>query len=179
MLPHIDGWSVLKQLRVDGHLTPVLMLTARDAPQDRVKGLDLGADDYLSKPFELMELMARLRALIRRAAGKAHPVIEVGDVKIDTASHTVYRSGQDVGLTPREYSLVELLGLHRGQLVSRKEIYEHLFDEEDDSLSNLVDVHVSNVRRKLGKDVISTRRGQGYVLGEGSAAAVVGDQSNP
>lgn len=173
MLPGIDGWGVLQQLRTEGHKTPVLMLTARDSAKDRVKGLDLGADDYLSKPFELMELLARLRALIRRAAGKAHPVIEFGDVKIDTTCRTVMKAGQEIALTPREYSLVELLAMHVGELVSRKTIYEHLFDEEDDSLSNLVDVHVSNVRRKLGKEIISTRRGQGYIISDSSTPPAV------
>jgi two-component system OmpR family response regulator len=164
MLPQMDGWSMLKQLRMDGNVAPVLMLTARDEPSDRVKGLDLGADDYLSKPFQLKELYARLRAIIRRSSGKAHSVIEVGDVRIDTAARTVFKANQEVNLTMREYTLVELLAMRLGKLVSRKAIYEHLFDEADDSLSNLVDVHVSNVRKKLGKDFISTRRGQGYII---------------
>lgn len=168
MLPKLDGWSVLKQLRRDGIVVPVLVLTARDALPDRVRGLDSGADDYLTKPFELQELLARVRALIRRSAGKASAVIEVGDVAIDTAGKSVRRAGQPVALTAREYALVELLALHQGELVSRSMIYDHLFDEEDDSLSNLVDVHVSNVRKKLGKDFISTRRGQGYVLADPS-----------
>lgn len=171
MLPVMDGWAVLKQLRHEGHLVPVLLLTARDAVRDRVTGLDLGADDYLAKPFELAELKARLRALTRRAAGKASPIIEIGDVRVDTASQTVYRAGQPVALTPREYSLVELLALHRGELITRNMIYDHLFDEEDDSLSNLVDVHISNVRKKLGKDFIQTRRGQGYLVDQAMSGA--------
>lgn len=171
MLPVMDGWTVLKQLRREGHLVPVLLLTARDAVRDRVTGLDLGADDYLAKPFELAELKARLRALTRRAAGKASPVIEIGDIRVDTASQTVFRSGQPVAMTPREYSLVELLALHRGELITRHAIYDHLFDEEDDSLSNLVDVHISNVRKKLGKDLILTRRGQGYLIDQTLAGA--------
>jgi len=117
-----------------------------------------------------MELLARLRALIRRSAGKASATIEMGEVSIDTAARMVYRGGQSVALTAREYSLVELLALHRGELVSRSKIYDHLFDEEDDSLSNLVDVHVSNVRKKLGKNLIRTRRGQGYVIENGLPA---------
>jgi two-component system, OmpR family, response regulator len=164
MLPLMDGLTVLKELRREGHLAPVLLLTARDAVQDRVTGLDLGADDYLAKPFELAELMARLRALTRRAAGKASAVIEIGDIRIDMASQTVFRSGELVPLTPREYSLVELLALHRGELVTRTTIYDHLYDENDDSLSNLIDVHVSNIRKKLHKDFIATRRGQGYII---------------
>lgn len=164
MLPRMDGWGVLKALRKSGQAVPVLVLTARDALPDRVRGLDSGADDYLTKPFELPELLARLRALIRRSAGKPSALVEVGDVRIDTAAKRVEKAGQPVGLTAREYSLVEFLALHRGELVSRSMIYDHLFDEDDDSLSNLVDVHVSNVRKKLGKDFIVTRRGQGYVI---------------
>ena len=166
MLPRMDGFGVLKALRKAGNKVPVLVLTARDALPDRVKGLDSGADDYLTKPFELAELLARLRALIRRSAGKASAAIEMGDITVDTAARMVYKSGQSVPLTAREYSLVELLAMHRGELVSRSMIYEHLFDEEDDSLSNLVDVHVSNVRKKLGKEFITTRRGLGYVVGD-------------
>jgi two-component system OmpR family response regulator len=167
MLPLMDGWSVLRQIRREGHSVPVLVLTARDGLKDRVAGLDLGADDYVVKPFELDELLARLRALTRRAAGKASPVIELGEVQIDTASQTVLKAGHPIPLTATEYSLVQLLALHRGELVTRSVIYEHLFDEEDDSLSNLVDVHVSNVRKKLGRDFIVTRRGRGYLIGNG------------
>jgi two-component system OmpR family response regulator len=163
MLPRLDGWEVLRRLR-QTRKTPVLILTARDGVSDRVRGLDGGADDYLVKPFELHELLARLRALIRRAAGSAVSAISIGDVVIDTAARLVSRAGQPVALTPREYALVELLALHRGRLITRTAIYEHLFDENEDSLSNLVDVHVSNVRKKLGKDFITTRRGQGYVI---------------
>jgi two-component system OmpR family response regulator len=163
MLPGRDGWQVLEGLR-RGRTTPVLILTARDAVRDRVRGLDAGADDYLVKPFELAELLARLRALIRRAAGQAHSRIVLGEVVLDTRARLLRRSGEPVPLTAREYALVELLALHRGELVSRTQIYEHLFDENEDSLSNLVEVHVSNVRRKLGKDFIQTRRGQGYII---------------
>ena len=161
MLPRMDGWSVLHELRKT-KAVPVLILTARDALPDRVRGLDAGADDYLTKPFQLAELLARLRALIRRTTGNANPVITMGDIEIDTTAHSVMQAGHPVLLTPREYSLVEFLALHKGKLVTRTAIYDHLFDEEDDSLSNLVDVHVSNVRKKLGKDFIATRRGEGY-----------------
>ncbi len=140
------------------------LLRSRDGLQDRVRGLDYGADDYLTKPFELAELFARLRAIIRRAAGKPSSIVQVGDVQIDTVRKCVSKDGQPVCLTAREYALVEFLALHRGELVTRSMIYDHLFDEDDDSLSNLVDVHVSNVRKKLGKDFIVTRRGQGYLL---------------
>lgn len=163
MLPKLDGWSVLRRLRETKH-TPVLMLTARDTVQDRVRGLNSGADDYLVKPFSLTELLARLRALIRRSAGQSAAVIEIGEVCINTITKLVTRHNELVALTPMEYALVELLAIHRQKLVSRSTIYEKLFDEDDDSLSNLVDVHVSNIRKKLGRDFITTRRGQGYVI---------------
>lgn len=163
MLPKLDGWSLLTRLRRTKS-TAVLMLTARDAVQDRVRGLDLGADDYLVKPFALGELLARLRSLIRRAAGQPRPTIEIEGVRIDTVSRTVTLHDEPVNLTHMEYALVELLSLHRGKLITRSMIYDHLFNEDDDSLSNLVDVHVSNVRKKLGKEFISTRRGQGYMI---------------
>jgi two-component system OmpR family response regulator len=163
MLPGLNGWDLLTALRRE-RKTPVLILTARDAIADRIRGLDSGADDYLVKPFALGELLARLRALIRRAAGAASPVITLGSVAIDTRSRSVSRDGQPVSLTAREYALVELLALQRGRVVSRTELYEHLFDENEDSLSNLLEVHVSNIRKKLGKDFIGTRRGLGYVV---------------
>lgn len=163
MLPGLDGWAVLQQLRQHKR-TPVLILTARDTVTDRVRGLDAGADDYLVKPFALTELLARLRALIRRTSGQALSLVEIADVVVDTATRTVTRQGEAVALTAREYALVELLALQRGKLVTRTMIYEHLFDENSDTLSNLVEVHVSNVRKKLGKDFIITRRGQGYMI---------------
>lgn len=164
MLPGLDGWELLRRLR-QSKKTPVLMLTARDAVRDRVRGLDSGADDYLVKPFDLDELLARLRALIRRAASQSQPQIDLGDIRIDTAARTVARQGQPVILTAREYSLVEYLALHQGAVVTRTELYEHLFDENDQTLSNLLDVHVSNIRKKLGHDFITTRRGHGYAIG--------------
>lgn len=163
MMPRLDGWEVLKRLRKTKR-TPVLMLTARDQSKDRVRGLDTGADDYLVKPFDLPELLARLRALIRRTANKVTNQIEIGDVVIDTAARIVTHQKQPVELTAREYSLVEYLALHRGEVVTRTTLYEHLFDENDSSLSNLLDVHVSNVRRKLGAEFITTRRGHGYCI---------------
>jgi two-component system OmpR family response regulator len=164
MLPRLDGWEVLRRLR-QTKKTPVLMLTARDTLRDRVRGLDTGADDYLVKPFELDELLARLRALIRRSASEAQPILTIGDVNIDTAARTVSRNGAEVTLTAREYALVEYLALHRGQVVTRTMLYEHLFDENDSTLSNLLDVHVSNIRKKLGHEFIATRRGHGYWVG--------------
>jgi two-component system OmpR family response regulator len=163
MLPRLDGWEVLRRLRTIKK-TPVLLLTARDCSADRVRGLDTGADDYLVKPFDLAELLARLRALIRRSASEARSVIEIGDTKLDVAARTVTRNGETVVLTAREYALVEYLALHRGEVVTRTTLYEHLFDETDDTLSNLLDVHVSNVRKKLGHDFIATRRGHGYCI---------------
>ena len=163
MLPGIDGWELLRRLR-QTKKTPVLMLTARDAVRDRVRGLDTGADDYLVKPFELAELLARLRALIRRAASQAESRLKIGDVIIDTAARTVMRRGEEIVLTAREYTLLEYLALHRGKLVTRTTLYDHLFDENDSTLSNLLDVHVFNLRKKLGHDFITTRRGHGYCI---------------
>ncbi len=163
MLPGLDGWQVLDRLRKQKR-TPVLMLTARDAPKDRVRGLDTGADDYLVKPFDLEELLARLRALIRRSAGQVQPSLKVGDVLIDTRARSVTRAGEPIVLTAREYAILEYLALHRGKVVSRTELYEHLFDESDDTLSNLLDVHVFGIRKKLGRDLVTTRRGQGYCI---------------
>ena len=163
MLPKLDGWEILSRLRKTKK-TPVLMLTARDQTRDRVRGLDTGADDYMVKPFDLPELFARLRALIRRSANKTTNVIEIGDVAIDTAARNVSRTGKPVELTAREYALVAFLALHRGEVVTRTQLYEHLFDENESSLSNLLDVHVSNIRKKLGHDFITTRRGHGYSI---------------
>ena len=163
MLPRLDGWQILERLRKQKQ-TPVLLLTARDAPKDRVRGLDIGADDYLVKPFDLSELLARLRALIRRSAGQARARLELGDVLIDIRARTVTRAGQAVTLTAREYAILEYLAMHRGEVVTRTELYEHLFDESDDTLSNLLDVHVFSIRKKLRPDLIATRRGQGYCI---------------
>ena len=163
MLPKLDGWQILAALRKQKQ-TPVLMLTARDATSDRVQGLDGGADDYLVKPFDLSELLARLRALIRRTTGQARPVLEVGDIRIDQRARTVTKGNQSVVLTAREYAILEFLALHRGEVVTRTTLYEHLFDENDDTLSNLLDVHVFGIRKKLGADLIATRRGQGYCI---------------
>ena len=163
MLPGLDGWQLLGKLRRT-RKTPVLMLTARDNVSDRVRGLDDGADDYLVKPFDLSELLARLRAVIRRSTSQAASSIEVGDIVINTAARVVTRRAVPVVLTPLEYSLLEFLALHRGEVVTRTALYEHLYDENDDSLSNTLDVHVSNVRKKVGHNFITTRRGHGYCI---------------
>jgi two-component system OmpR family response regulator len=164
MLPRRDGWSLLQTLRQAGKRTPVLILTARDAIEERVRGLDLGADDYLLKPFALTELLARLRALIRRASGDPSPTFMLGDVRIDTAARRVLRGADAIGLTAREYEVLELLARRRGTLVTRPMIWAHIHDESEELLSNAVDVHVASLRRKLGHDLILTRRGQGYII---------------
>ena len=163
MLPVLNGLEVLAALRQTKN-TPVLMLTAKSAVNHRIEGLNAGADDYLAKPFDINELRARLRALIRRSAGEARDQLAIGDVTVDTWAKSVSRAGEAVVLTAREYALVEYLALRRGKMVSRTELYEHLFDENEDSLSNLLDVRVSLVRKKLGADFIQTRRGQGYCI---------------
>ena len=163
MLPAIDGWSILARVR-ETKQTPVLILTARDAVPDRVRGLDSGADDYLTKPFEIVELQARVRALVRRAAGRGSPIIEIGEIRMNTAARTVTRAGAQVALAPKEYSLLELLVMRRGSVVTRSTIYEHLWDDDGDTLSNVVDVYVSFLRSKIGRDLIRTRRGVGYIV---------------
>lgn len=163
MLPKLSGWELLRQFR-ETHHCPVLILSARDALNDRVHGLDLGADDYLTKPFERTELLARLRALIRRAAGAATSTVQIGDIQVDLRSKTVSRAGMEISLTAREYSLLAYLALHRGKVITRTELYDHIFDEHDETLSNMVDVYVSYLRKKLGADLIETRRGLGYVI---------------
>jgi two-component system, OmpR family, response regulator len=163
MLPRLDGWEVLERLRKQKH-TPLLILTARDTFKDRVRGLDDGADDYLVKPFDLSELLARLRALIRRSAGQTTSHIELGDVIIDTRARSINREGRQISLTAREYAIFEYLALHRGEVVTRTALYEHLFDENEDTMSNLLDVHIFSIRKKIGRDLIKTRRGQGYSI---------------
>jgi len=147
MLPRMDGWQMLEKLRKTKK-TPVVFLTARDTPADRVRGLDAGGDDYLVKPFDLSELFARLRAVIRRSADRPSAEIARGPVP----------------LTAREYTILEYLAQQRGKVVSRTELYEHVFDEREDTLSNLLDVHIFNIRKKLACDLIVTRRGHGYCI---------------
>jgi two-component system OmpR family response regulator len=164
MLPALSGWEVLDRLRAAGRRAPVLILTARDAVEDRVRGLDRGADDYLTKPFALEELIARLRALARRASDQPAPEIAAGDVRIDTVARRVRRDGAEVELTAREYGILELLVRRRGGIVTRTAISEHLYNDDSELMSNAIDVHVASLRRKLGADIIRTRRGIGYLL---------------
>ena len=168
MLPKKDGLTLLKEWRRDGSKTHVLVLTARGTLEERVRGLDTGADDYLTKPFELEELLARLRALVRRAHQVKDPVIRIHDLEIDTAARTAKRGGQLIHLTPREYSLLQFLAFHRGQVVTRTMIWDHLYDENDENTSNVVDVYIRYLRTKIDKGfdppLILTRWGEGYLL---------------
>jgi two-component system, OmpR family, response regulator len=163
MLPKMDGWEVLDRLR-QSKSTPVMILSALDQTSDRCRGLDEGADDYLPKPFCHEELLSRLRALIRRAAGQSKSLLEFAGVKLDTRMKTVTMHGEAISLTTREYNLLEYLALHRGRVIRREELFDHLFDEIDEVSSNSLDVYVSYLRKKLGADLISTRRGFGYVI---------------
>jgi DNA-binding response OmpR family regulator len=173
MLPKEDGLSLLEKWRKAGLRSHVLILTARDRIEDKVRGLDMGADDYLTKPFQLEELLARLRALVRRGHEVKSPILRVHDLEIDTATHTVQRGGKVINLTPREYALLEFLAFHRGQVVTRSMIWEHLYDEQDENTSNVVDVYIRYLRNKIDKGfptpLILTRWGEGYLLrGDGA-----------
>lgn len=168
MLPGLDGLSVLRRLRAGGGSSHVLLLTARDSVQDRVRGLDAGADDYLVKPFAMEELLARVRALARRAYCAKNPTIAVADLHIDTSRQEVSRGGQGISLTAREYALLEYLAMRAGQVVSRADIWEHLYEFRADADSNVVDVYIGYLRRKLERpgqpSLIQTIRGVGYSL---------------
>ena len=171
MLPGLDGWGVLRELRAKRVVTPVLVLTARDAVDDRVRGLDGGADDYLVKPFAVDELLARCRVLLRRAAAPGQDaVLRVADLEVDTVARVARRAGQTVVLPPREWALLELLTHHPGQVMSRTRIEAAIYDDAAEPMSNVVDAAVYNLRRKIDRPglvpLIHTRRGMGYVLGE-------------
>jgi two-component system OmpR family response regulator len=170
MLPGLNGFEVCRDMRSRGRWAPVLMLTARDAVEDRIHGLDVGADDYLVKPFAFGELLARLRALIRRGPHERPPILEVDDVVLDPASHRVTRAGQEVVLSGREFALLEYLMHHAGRVLTRRQIMEHVWDYNYEGLSNVVDVYVGYLRKKLerpfGTTLISTVRGVGYVVGK-------------
>lgn len=164
MMPAMDGFAVLRRLRDDGSNVPVIMLTARDALQDRLRGLNDGADDYLAKPFEMEELVARVRAAIRRSGGTASPSIEIGPIRINTSARLVELDGRAVELSAREYAIIEILATRRDEVVSRDYLYERLFDEADETMSNLLDVYIYKLRTKFGRERIVTRRGLGYQL---------------
>jgi DNA-binding response OmpR family regulator len=168
MLPKIDGLTLLKKWRGGGVTSHILMLSARGSLHDKVTGLDQGADDYLTKPFELDELLARLRALVRRGHQQKDPYIRVHDLVLDTAARTAERAGTTIHLTPREYALLEFLAFHRGAVVTRTMIWEHLYDEYDENTSNVVDVYIRYLRNKIDKGfdppLILTRWGEGYML---------------
>ena len=168
MIPGRDGLEVCRELRNRGSKVPVIMLTARDDVRDRVLGLDVGADDYLTKPFQVSELLARLRALMRRGPALKSTVIEISDLRIDTSAQTVNRGGRSVGLTAREYALIEYLARNADRVVSRSELIEHVWNERYDSYSNVIDVHINHLRQKIDREsdqpLIHTRRGAGYIL---------------
>ncbi len=170
MLPKLDGFSVLEGLRRARNGAAVLILTARHDVSDRVRGLDLGADDYLVKPFAFEELLARIRALVRRSYGRSQAVIAVADLEIDTAARVVRRGSRLVELSAREYALLEYLAERRGHTVTRSEIWDHVYDFASEPSSNVIDVYIGYLRRKIDQDselkLIRTRRGLGYVLGE-------------
>jgi two-component system OmpR family response regulator len=169
MLPGKDGFAVCKELRRTEQWVPVLMLTARDHVKDRIRGLDAGADDYLVKPFDFGEMLARLRALIRRGPSERPAVIDVADLHVDPASHVVTRAGREVDLTPREFALLLFLARRAGEVVPRTELLEHVWDESEDGSTNVVDVYVGYLRRKLERPfrrrpLIRTVRGVGFML---------------
>ncbi|MBA3007780.1 MAG: response regulator transcription factor [Proteobacteria bacterium] len=168
LLPKVDGLTVLKKLRAKKIGVPVLMLTAKGELEDRVRGLNLGADDYLVKPFDFLELLARLNTVIRRSMGKASPIIVIDDLSLDMSAKTVTRSGKEINLSAKEYNLLEYLALNSGRVIGRTELTEHLYDTEFDLDSNIIDVYINYLRNKIDKgydrQLIVTVRGAGYVL---------------
>lgn len=170
MLPGMDGFSVIREMRSRQVRTPVICLTARDAVDDRITGLDLGADDYLSKPFSFSELLARLRALLRRGQELQPNPIVLADLKVDVLARSVHRGRRRIDLTPNEYALLEYLARNAGQVLTRTMILEHVWDMNQDPMTNVIDVHINRLRRKVDTDgdapLIHTVRGVGYVLRE-------------
>jgi DNA-binding response OmpR family regulator len=166
MLPRLNGFDLLQRLRSEGHAVPVIFLTARDAVEDRVRGLKLGGDDYLIKPFSFEELLARVRSVLRRAAGAAGDRLEWGDLVVDVAARTALWKGEEIALTPKELSLLEALLFQKGKAVSRTRLIQHTYDFAAERDSNVIDVHVANLRRKLsqatGAPIIETVRGMGF-----------------
>jgi DNA-binding response OmpR family regulator len=179
LMPRRDGVEVCRELRRRGSHLPILLLTARDAVEDRIAGLDAGADDYLTKPFAFGELLARIRALLRRRRETLPATIVVDDLTVDTRSHRVTRHGRPIALTAREYSILEYLARHAGRVVSRAEITAHVWDENHDPMSNVLEVYLSRLRRKVDAGapvpLLHTLRGAGILLGAPSDAALVGD----
>jgi DNA-binding response OmpR family regulator len=168
LLPERDGFEVCRELRARGSATPILMLTARAAVDDRLTGFDAGADDYLTKPFSFRELLARVRALLRRDARLQPDVFEIDDLIIDSASHRVSRGNREIQLTAKEYALLEHLARHAGRLISRTEIAAHVWDDSFDPFSNTIEVYINRLRKKIDGDqstkLLHTRRGEGYIL---------------
>jgi len=166
MLPRLDGFEVLRSLRSEGNVVPVLFLTARDAVEDRVKGLKLGGDDYVTKPFSFDELLARVRSVLRRASGAAGDLLEWGDLVLDVAARTALWKGEEIDLTPKELSLLEALLFRKGKAVSRTRLIQHAYDFDHERDSNVIDAHVANLRRKLsqstGSPIVETVRGMGF-----------------
>lgn len=172
MLPKVDGLRVLKEIRKAGMKTPVLMLTARSAVEDRIEGLDYGADDYLGKPFAIAELLARMRSLFRRSGRQTNPLLSAGNISLNTMTRQVLKSGKPVELTPKEFSILEFLLYNQNRAVSRFTLAEHVWGDEFDpfTMSNFIDVHIKNLRRKIGdvdnKTIIRTIRGVGFMVGD-------------
>ena len=168
MLPIKDGYAVCRELRAAGFRAPILMLTARGTVEDKIAGLDSGADDYLTKPFDFKELLARLRALLRRSAQFREEVLKVGDLELNTATHSVTRAGRAISLTAKEYALLEFFVLNRNRVLNREQISQHVWDEHFDPFTNIIDVYVKRLRTKVdlgfGQRLIHTRRGEGYLL---------------
>ncbi|WP_445277155.1 response regulator transcription factor [Streptomyces sp. DSM 41033] len=164
MLPGMNGYRICAALRAAGHETPILMLTAKDGEYDEAEGLDTGADDYLTKPFSYVVLVARVRALLRRRAGSASPVLTAGTLRMDTAARRVHRGEEEVALTAKEFAVLERLVLRAGEVVSKADILEHVWDFAYDGDPNIVEVYISTLRRKLGATAIRTVRGAGYRL---------------
>ena len=170
MMPKVDGFEVIKKLRDKGNHTSVLMLTARDSADDKVKGLDLGADDYIVKPFDFNELMARIRAVVRRKYGNSSNKLVIGDLILDTSKKSVTRAGKQIELTGKEYEVLEYLMQSKNRILSREQIKEHVWDFDYEGDSNIIDVLIKNIRKKIdvedGKQIIYTKRGLGYVIKE-------------
>jgi two-component system copper resistance phosphate regulon response regulator CusR len=177
MIPPPDGFTVCRELRKTGQRLPILILTARDAVEDRITGLDHGADDYLTKPFEFRELLARLRALLRRTGGLLPAKLVVADLVVDTVGQNVWRGERAISLTTKEYALLEFLARNAGRVVGRAEIAEHVWNEEFDPFSNLIEVYVNRIRQKIdagsAKPLLTTRRGAGYILSADNEAREV------